>query len=288
MEDPPKRGTKKYNVISGKDKNGRLETKPALILHGPGTFIEMQEMLKLRKLETDCTSPGERPKRIRRLPAKNLETADEDDEPRSPSKKSGQKKAASSNMQADLLNAISRAKEIIPTSEKGPGDKQGNLSSREKMTISKKSTQGKRSLAGTLDDEESQVNRSKDKLAKPRNDLTRVERGHSNIRSTSAGQSRPIPEKGKEKTNSRAAGGTDEEENGTFFEGPGDKRGNLSREKMTISKKSTQGKRSLAGTLDDEESQVNRSKDKLAKPRNDLTRVERGHSNIRSTSAGQS
>ncbi|CAB3384265.1 Hypothetical predicted protein [Cloeon dipterum] len=156
------------------------------------------------------------------------------------------------------------------------------------MTISKKSTQGKRSLAGTLDDEESQVNRSKDKLAKPRNDLTRVERGHSNIRSTSAGQSRPIPEKGKEKTNSRAAGGTDEEENGTFFEGPGDKRGNLSREKMTISKKSTQGKRSLAGTLDDEESQVNRSKDKLAKPRNDLTRVERGHSNIRSTSAGQS
>ncbi|CAB3387690.1 Hypothetical predicted protein [Cloeon dipterum] len=89
MEDPPKRGTKKYNVISGKDKNGRLETKPALILHGPGTFIEMQEMLKLRKLETDCTSPGERPKRIRRLPAKNLETADEDDEPRSPSKKSG-------------------------------------------------------------------------------------------------------------------------------------------------------------------------------------------------------
>ncbi|CAB3381921.1 Hypothetical predicted protein [Cloeon dipterum] len=153
------------------------------------------------------------------------------------------------NMQVDLLNAISRAKEIIPTSDderngsffEGPGDNQDNLF-REKTTISKKSTQGKRSLAGTLADEESQVNRSKEKLAKSRNDLMRLERGHSNIRSTSAGKSRPIPEKGKEKTSSRAAG-TEEDENETSFEGPGSTQENFLREKKAIRKKKTQGKR---------------------------------------------
>ncbi|XP_065350967.1 uncharacterized protein LOC135946606 isoform X2 [Cloeon dipterum] len=266
MDDPPKKGTKKYNVISGKDKSGRLETKPALILHGPGTFCEMQEMEKLRKLDADCVFPGERPKRIRRLPAKNLETADEEDRPRSPSKKMGKKAHGTSNMQIDLLNAISRAKEVnLPSDEDenntsldGPGATQENLGKERKKASKKCSTQEKRAPktntvtktgAANKDTTTQKVNihssqeRSRP-LAKSAGSM-RLDGGRGNNRPT-AGSSK-MPEKGKEKvqfTESLAAGTGDGEDSDTSFDGPGATQENVGKESKKASKKySTQEKR---------------------------------------------
>ncbi|CAB3388124.1 Hypothetical predicted protein [Cloeon dipterum] len=116
MDKPPKYRTKRYNVVSGVDKNKKKVYQQALILYGPGSQQqmllkknEMKEGLQSNSVASSAGILSSRPQRDKRMNKRFLETADESDENESQRRKKMKPKEVIP-AHTFLLHAIEKAK----------------------------------------------------------------------------------------------------------------------------------------------------------------------------------